>query len=706
MSARFPFVYRFASPAQWDACLFSGLERVAGDSGVVLEPLLPYGPAEPLQRSNGAFAPACSRVGELIWRDAAGCLHRWSDCDDGARALAAPLALGGALRIVRCGDALWCLGRVPATLECFDADSLSRRLVVSVPVERLLDLAWDGASGLYALGVNAAAHAVCLHVDCTGCASVPIPLPSVCSPSQIAYARDADMLAFLTEGGAGLTGVANGQSAASFYVRFGAFRPCFTASVLASDGRSRFLVGGKDGSDFGGEPALLVIAADGTLESVLPLPAPPTGIAAAAAELFVTYAAGILRCTSTRIVPEGGYIEGALITPLLHSPPGLAERPWLRAELLLSLPAGVAAEISYACLGSADTGTRAQAAAIVSDRKKISSQKFDDLQALLSWSVPTVLSGSDALATLAPLSSPVSSPLSDAAAEYLWLRVRLIASPGASVPSLAALSVLYPERSLLDDLPAAYRRNAAAPASYLRALLGVLESTTQNLDARIAALGALIAPATGQGAWTDLVAGWLGLPWDGALEPAQKHRLLIAAAELGRARGTRAGLETLMQCLFPGTPRRYRIVDVGVDFGLLTLGGASCRGTGLPAVLAGLPVSAAVLSRKAILGKARLPCGTASDDGRSRFANRLRVDLAATTAQRKAWEPWLTGVLAAVVPASARVQIRWLSPAALPGDEWLTDSSTLRPAPATRLGSEAFTGLTVLPYRRDGMSLQ
>ena len=61
----------------------------------------------------------------------------------------------------------------------------------------------------------------------------------------------------------------------------------------------------------------------------------------------------------------------------------------------------------------------------------------------------------------------------------------LIASPGAGIPVLSELAVLYPGETLMENLPSIYQRVERQPDSFLRALVGVLESTTQTLDARI-----------------------------------------------------------------------------------------------------------------------------------------------------------------------------------------------------------------------------
>jgi len=111
-------------------------------------------------------------------------------------------------------------------------------------------------------------------------------------------------------------------------------------------------------------------------------------------------------------------------------------------------------------------------------------------------------------------------------------------------------------------LPTAiYQRAEAQPGSFLRALVGVLEATTGSLDARIASMGSRIHPSTAPEEWLDFVARWLGLPWDDGLTLEQKQRLVRRAPELAQARGTRAGLEALLESLIPGPPRRFRVTD-------------------------------------------------------------------------------------------------------------------------------------------------
>jgi phage tail-like protein len=311
------------------------------------------------------------------------------------------------------------------------------------------------------------------------------------------------------------------------------------------------------------------------------------------------------------------------------------------------------------------------------------------------WSAPLVFQGSG---TASASSAVLSAPLLDVREPYVCVRITLVATAGGSLPALSELTVLYPGQTLMESLPAIYRRVEAQPRSFLRSLVGVLEATTQGLDARIAAMAAHIHPTTAPPRWLDFIARWLGLPWDDALSDEQKRRIVGRASELARGRGTRAGLETLLETLMPERPRRFRITDPTADFGFATVGGEACRGTELPALLGGRTAWSTELDASAVLGRMRLPCDASVDDGVRHLTGRIRVDIAASGEERRAWEPWLAALIADMTPLTARLQLRWVSARAL-RDERLDGSLVLESAPTPHLGTDAVTGIARLPER-------
>ena len=99
---------------------------------------------------------------------------------------------------------------------------------------------------------------------------------------------------------------------------------------------------------------------------------------------------------------------------------------------------------------------------------------------------------------------------------------------------------------------------------------------------------------------------------------------------------------------------------------------------------------------RAVLGYMRLPCPGQIDDGVGRLAGRVRVEIAATAGERKAWSPWLPGLIAAMVPLTARLQLVWISGHALRTDR-LDGTMKLEADPIAHLGTDAITGVARLP---------
>ena len=133
------------------------------------------------------------------------------------------------------------------------------------------------------------------------------------------------------------------------------------------------------------------------------------------------------------------------------------------------------------------------------------------------------------------------------------------------------------------------------------------------------------------------------------------------------------------------------------DYGFARLGGDDCCGSALPALLGGLPATAAVLDVQALLGSMRLPCpGDSQDDATSRFLGEIRIDVAASGKEREAWEPWLDRLVTAMVPVGTHATVRWVSASGLRGDR-LAESLKLEGDHPPRLGTDAITGEVRLP---------
>src|SRR5262249_3932085 len=136
--------------SQWDKCQFRGADR-SSPAALKARPVAPFSDEPTRFASTGAWAPAVTAVGEFIWRDGAGKLLRAFAGDDAPAAVTAPYALAHATRIAATRDALWVAGTAPSTLECFELDSLTRRLVVDTVPAKVVDIAADGGDALLVL---------------------------------------------------------------------------------------------------------------------------------------------------------------------------------------------------------------------------------------------------------------------------------------------------------------------------------------------------------------------------------------------------------------------------------------------------------------------------------------------------------------------------------------------------------------------------
>ena len=650
--------YLFKTVAQWRACRFDRVDREVFEADGSVAPPAPYEQSATLYPSPGAYAPAVTREGEILWRDGEGRVHQLTACSEEPEVDAAPRAIALANRIVP-AESWWVTGESPDTLESYDEESLSRLASIDLGT-RVIDIASDGEGSMFAL-VEMDRLVQVLRIDCSGRVADNIALEGIEHAKGFVFLPASSRFVVWSETCPRLTWFAIAGGAALKSVVIGALRPCFAATALGT-GRGRVFLAGNDGAGFGGKPFVLIFDADGESLGEIAIDAldsPITGVAGMQGGVLVTWPRGLLRHALASVVPDGTpEVRCSIVTPRLHSPDREDARRWLRVDATVHLPEGSSIEISHATTAGA-------------------------------WSAPVRFHG----AKSGPTS--FSAPLFDVHESHLWVRITLSATAGGALPSLSELAVRYPGQSLMQNLPAIYRRAEAHPGNFLRGLVGVLESTTQGIDARIGSIASHVHPDTAAGPWIDFVARWLGLPWDDALGDEQKRRLIAAAPQLARERGTRGGLETLIRCLLPGTAR-YRIVDATADFGFAKVGGGACRGSALPAMLGGYTATHTALDETAVLGYMRLPCPGLIDDGVRNLAGSVRVEIAASRVERRQLEAWLPSLLEAMVPLTARLEFRWVGPHALRSDR-LDGSLVLHGVPATHLGSDAITGVARLP---------
>jgi phage tail-like protein len=690
--------YRFATQAQWDSCLFVQVDRETLRKQNQVRPFAPYDRPGVLFGSHGGYAPAITRWGEIFWRDEVGAIHRLTSCDYAPEEFQASRSLERAQRLVPTASGLWVITARPAVVELFEADTLTRLATFKIPDATMVDIASDGDTVWVLIEQKESWHAV--QVDARGNELRTIDFKGISKAIGFVFLKRSRRFVVLAGDPCQRLYVFDENGRALFGLQVTALHQCFRADVLGSDSIDRVFLAGVD-EDREQRSFVLVLDADGNSVGDVLLDAkdtPVTGIAANSNSLLVTGPRGLTRFSVAADVPVGAdHVECTLLTPRLSSPDREDKRRWLRAEAKAILPEGSTLEISWIA-----TDEEAVMPDPLNPLAKDESVPANRVTSVLSEPGvrrgQTVFSGAASTNGKENEEALFTARLFDVKERYLRVCVTLSAAGGASLPVLSELNVIYPGHTLMEDLPSIYQREEDQPDSFLRALVGVLETTTQGLDRRIEAMGSYINPATTTEPWLDFIARWLGVPFDDALTLDQKRAVVMSAAEIAKSRGTRAGLEALLAALLPGSPARYRVKDLTADLGFAVVGGLSVTGSTLPAMLGGYTRWRSELDASAVLGQTRLPCANQLEDGVWQLAGRVQVEVAAKAVERAAWQPWLLALITQMVPLTARVELKWVNKRAFRSGR-LDGTMELESPPEPKLGNDAITGLAILPER-------
>jgi phage tail-like protein len=722
MSAMSARAYRFASREHWQRCVLHRLD-VAADGTLLGVPRLGLHARRLVQGELSRVV--VDRHGTLSWRIALAngsrvALQRFDLWEQPAPPLELTRLLAQSTRWIGDWHALWAFAPESTEVGRFDAQTLEADLEVDVatfddvagvsftPPARIVDIAGDGREGLWLLVQAADGSQSLLHLDCEGCPVAAWPAPCRAPSSiQLGSVGGGAVLVLLSDDGRSLTMVDAASAAVRRVLRLGYLAPCWSASRLATDGRQRIGLWGEGGPAGRRSPSLVLLdgsgdTLDGPLERLFE-PAdvnasrtPPPQVRDLALDRGAVWLAtdsGLWRVDSS---DEAGRREGesGLVTPVLDSPPSDSSRGWLRAEVDIDLPEGTTLEAQFG--STEDPNVADQVRQLLGDESLTSAQRQQ-----LVWDrfpdqsrAPTAYSGPGAPGVA------LAVPLFSSKDRWLWLGIRIVTPPGVAAPTLKKLRVRYPDRSIAEHLPAIFFGEERDAGAFLRRLVGVIETTTQDLDEHIRRIGAHIDPATAPADRLDALARWLGIPWDDGLPGPVKRALLQNAGTLTAQRGTRDGLRLLMQCLLEGRGR-VTIVDVTVDHPPSRLGGPMSLGPALPMLLAGASPRAATLGAKAVLGRARLRYSANDCDPLRELVPTVRIELAADAAQRRALGPVLESLLAQYLPAGVHSVVSWrlvARPTTLDACECMVLDAN---GPA-RLGEDSLLGRTVLAGRSFG----
>jgi phage tail-like protein len=313
--------------------------------------------------------------------------------------------------------------------------------------------------------------------------------------------------------------------------------PRLPARIATMDGPGRLIFGAADNGVFSAAFGLL-----GTVQALVRVP----GMGAIGDLLWtdgILYAAterGIYAVEAAAAAAPA--LRAQYISPVLRSP--ISPRSgWLRADLLASLPAG--AQVTIRSRGMNDEAAFTEAL------------RDDPLGALVQedWN-----DGQASRHFGTGADEPLRHYLGEETAEYLALRFD-ISLPASSPPvTLRRLDVLYPNRSLIEQLPAIYRTGDSSEAQ-LRRVLAPFQALADEIDDLIGDSIRRVDPDKTDDIWTGFLLSWLGHGAFSRLPVSRRRELLKAMPEILPKRGTLEGLARVMDVM---APQGYAIEDTGL----------------------------------------------------------------------------------------------------------------------------------------------
>lgn len=130
--------------------------------------------------------------------------------------------------------------------------------------------------------------------------------------------------------------------------------------------------------------------------------------------------------------------------------------------------------------------------------------------------------------------------------QYLWVRIKL-AGDGYGSPAIRSIRAHFPRETYLSYLPAIYSADEES-RRFLERFLAIFQTEWDQLEEQIEDVAALFDPqAVPAGPFLDYLANWLALPLEGTWDSDQRRKLLAAAPNFYRQRGTLEGLRQYLR---------------------------------------------------------------------------------------------------------------------------------------------------------------
>ena len=130
---------------------------------------------------------------------------------------------------------------------------------------------------------------------------------------------------------------------------------------------------------------------------------------------------------------------------------------------------------------------------------------------------------------------------------YIRFKIELVSDDlHSDSPKVKSLKVYFPRLSYLRYLPATYQEDKAG-REFLERFLSLFETLFSNLEGAVFALTKYIDSEAAPDAFLPWLSSWLAIAYDENWEEEKVRKLIEKAPELYKKRGTRAGIEEIIE---------------------------------------------------------------------------------------------------------------------------------------------------------------
>ncbi|WP_166240053.1 phage tail protein [Paenibacillus turpanensis] len=243
---------------------------------------------------------------------------------------------------------------------------------------------------------------------------------------------------------------------------------------------------------------------------------------------------GIIRMlelqSRTGLWSESGSPEAVYFSEELDSVQ--AEMEWHKVWLEADIPEETQIQISFFASDERIGWIHGQLTEYTSFLKSPDLSMTEKLQATESlWSMP-IVNAKDAL-------------LSHMKGRYLWFKIHMIGTEqGSGSPVIRKLRLYFPKSSLISYLPSLYQENEN---SFLERFLAIFSTYFDEMEEQIDKISSYFDPDIVSGEYLRWLGSWLAVPKDYAWEERKLRQLIKQAPMLYKQRGTRSGLQQMLQ---------------------------------------------------------------------------------------------------------------------------------------------------------------